>query len=454
MNRWTIFAISLLFQESNSSPTPGPAVKSELEKPSPMKTPHAILIASGSELLTGLRTDSDSAYVARSLGKLGIPVLRTLIVGDTMEELLDVFRSSLERAEIVIVSGGLGPTVDDLTREALSQATGIELQESREALEQIAERFRSLNREMTENNRRQAMVPVSGFFIPNPQGTAPGLVFDAGERLAIALPGPPRELQPMVENHLMPFLDERYPELPHESFVLVRFVGTGESNIDQTLRERVSFDPRIRISLLARLGCVDLTLFSPSSDPTDLELLRESQGRVLDALGEFAYATEDIELEDAVGRILVERGETMATAESCTGGLIGASLTSIPGSSEYYLGGFVTYSNESKICQLGVRTVTLETEGAVSEKTAREMALGGARMLGADWCISVTGIAGPEGGTPDKPVGTVWIGVSNPKRDWTHAKCYRFFGERTAVRERSRVAALDELRRAFKEVPV
>ncbi len=417
-----------------------------------MKIPRAIVIASGSELLTGLRTDTNSGYLARALRRLGIPVTRTLTVGDRMKELLDVFRSSLDRADIVIVSGGLGPTVDDLTREALSQATGIELKENEEALKEIEERFRSLNRQMTDNNRRQAMVPISGFFMPNPQGTAPGLVFDAGDRLAVALPGPPRELQPMVQNHLIPFLEQRYPELPHETSVLIRFVGTGESNIDQTLREHVEFDPRIRVSLLARLGCVDLTLFSPSSDPTDLELLRESRRKVLETLGEFVYATEDIELDEAVGRILLEREETLATAESCTGGLIGASLTSIPGSSRYYVGGFVTYSNESKVSQLGVRSSTLETEGAVSEKTAREMAVGGARVLGADWCVSVTGIAGPEGGTPEKPVGTVWIGVANPRRDWIHTKEYRFFGERAAVRERSRVAALDELRRAFKAV--
>jgi nicotinamide-nucleotide amidase len=366
--------------------------------------------------------------------------------------MVDVFRTSLDRAEIVVVSGGLGPTVDDLTRESLSEATGIALAENPEALEQIATRFKSFNRPMTENNRRQAMVPVSGTFFPNPYGTAPGAVFDGGDRLAVALPGPPREFQPMVEGHLIPFLRQRYRELPREASVITRFVGTGESNIDQILRERVPFDPRIRVSLLARLGCVDLTLYTPTSEPSDLDLLRRSQRRVLEVLGEFVYATEEIELEEALGRALVQRRETVATAESCTGGLIGAAFTSVPGSSRYFLGGFVTYSNDAKVSQLGVRSLTLETHGAVSEETAREMATGGARTLGADWCVAVTGIAGPDGGTPEKPVGTVWIAVACPRRDWTSARRYQLPGERAAVRERTRIAALDELRRALNQV--
>lgn len=417
-----------------------------------MKKPSAIAIASGSELLTGLHTDKNTQFVSRALRGIGIPVVRSLIVGDALEELVDVFRASLDRVEILVVSGGLGPTVDDLTRESLSQATGIALAEDSEALEEIAARFRSFNRPMTENNRRQALVPVSGTFFPNPRGTAPGLVFDGGDRLAIALPGPPRELQPMVENHLIPFLDRRYLGLPREASLITRFVGTGESNIDQALRERVAFDPRIRVSLLARLGCVDLTLYSPTGEPDDLELLHQSRQRVLDVLGEFVYATEEIELERVLGRTLVERGETLATAESCTGGIIGGSLTSVPGSSRYYFGGFVTYSNEAKVSQLGVRSVTLETHGAVSEETAREMAVGGARALGADWCVAVTGIAGPDGGTPDKPVGTVWVAVACPRRDWVSARRYQLPGDRAAVRERARVAALDELRHALDRV--
>lgn len=417
-----------------------------------MKVPRAITVASGSELLTGLRSDTNSQFLAGSFRRIGIPVVRALVVGDTFDELVDVFRWSLGRAEILVVSGGLGPTVDDLTREALSESTGIGLVENSEALEQIAARFRSFGRSMTDNNRRQAMVPVSGTFFPNPHGTAPGVVFDLGDRLAVGLPGPPRELQPMVENHLVPLLRKRYPGLPAESCVITRFVGTGESNIDQTLREHVTFDPRIRVSLLARLGRVDVTLYSPSSEPADLDLLACSQQRVLEVLREYVYATEEIELEEALGRMLVDRSETVATAESCTGGMIGAAFTSVPGSSRYYLGGFVAYSNEAKVTQLGVRSVTLQIHGAVSEQTAREMADGGARALGADWCVAVTGIAGPSGGTPEKPVGTVWIAVSSPKHSWSSARRYQFPGERSAVRERTRVAALDELRRALRQV--
>jgi nicotinamide-nucleotide amidase len=417
-----------------------------------MVPPKAIIIASGSELLAGLHTDTNTQFLAQSLRRIGIGVVRTLIVGDAYNDLVDTFSYALDRAQVVVVSGGLGPTVDDLTREALSEATGIEMVESPYALAEIRERFRSLNREMSENNRRQALVPVSGMYFSNPNGTAPGLVFDAGERLAIALPGPPREMRPMVENYVIPFLEQRYPGLPRESSVMVRFVGSGESDIDQILREKVPFDPRIRVSLLARLGLVDLTLYCPTSEKEDLNLLEESRNRVLEVLGDYAYATELVDLSEVVGLQLRKRGETLATAESCTGGLIGASITAIPGSSRYYLGGFVTYSNESKVSQLGVRPETLERHGAVSEQTVREMAVGGVKALNADWCVAVTGIAGPDGGTPEKPVGTVWIGVASPKQNWSSVRRCQFFGDREAIRERTRITALDEIRKALKRL--
>ncbi|HPA48020.1 MAG TPA: competence/damage-inducible protein A [bacterium] len=416
-----------------------------------MTPPKAIIIASGSELLAGLHTDTNTQFLAQSLRRIGIGVMRTLIVGDAYNDLVDTFSYALDRAQIVLISGGLGPTVDDLTREALSEATGIEMVESPYALEEIRERFRSLNREMSENNRCQALVPVSGMYFSNPNGTAPGLVFDAGNRLAIALPGPPRELRPMVENHVIPFLEQKYPGLPKESSVMVRFVGSGESTIDQILREKVPFDPRIRVSLLARLGLVDLTLYCPTSEEADLSLLDESRKRVLAVLGDYAYATEMVDLGEVVASMLLDRGETLATAESCTGGLIGAAITSIPGSSRYYVGGFVTYSNEAKVLQLGVRPETLERHGAVSEETVWEMAMGGARSLKADWCVSVTGIAGPDGGTPEKPVGTVWIGVACPGRNWGSVRRCQFFGDRQAIRERTRVAVFDELHKALRK---
>lgn len=262
----------------------------------------AAIVVSGTELLSGLHRDTNTGFIERRLGRLGIATRFAATAGDRVEEMAEVFRYALKHCDILLVSGGLGPTVDDLTREALSKATGVPLQESSEALDEVRARFRSFSKPMAENNRRQAMVPTRGGFLTNPHGTAPGLLFEMDTRLAIALPGPPRELEPMVESQIIPLLKERYPDLQEAARVRVRLVGMGESDVDHMLRVQVPVDTDIDLSLLARLGLVDVTLSLPSSQPTDLARLRRFQREIAEVFADYCYSTEiDEPLEAAVG---------------------------------------------------------------------------------------------------------------------------------------------------------
>ena len=421
------------------------------ETRNPSSWPAASVVVSGTELLSGLHRDTNTSFIERRLARLGMATRFAATVGDRIEEMVPIFRHALEAAPVLITSGGLGPTVDDLTREALAEATGVPLVHSDDALRELEACFRRIGRKMSDNNLRQAQVPSTGQFFGNPHGTAPGLLFDAGERIAIALPGPPRELEPMMENHIVPLLRERYPDLQESSRVRVRLVGIGESNVDQLLRDKVVLDEDMDLSLLAKLGRVDVTLSLPGSRPDDLGRLERVRDKVMDYLGQFCYSIRiDETLEEAVGSLLRERGETIGTAESCTGGGIASVLTSIAGSSDYVTGSLVTYSNDAKQSLAGVREETLREHGAVSEATVLEMAEGCLDALGCDWSIAVSGIAGPGGGTPEKPVGTVWIAIGHRGGTPT-AQRFQFPGDRASVRERAQVSALGALFRRMND---
>ncbi len=410
-----------------------------------IKNPAASVVVTGSELLSGKHRDTNTGYIERQLALMGIPTRFAATIGDRKEEMIAAFRYALEAAPILFVSGGLGPTVDDVTRDALSETLGVPLEFKQEVLDQIEDRFRSFKRKMTANNRLQAMVPVHGDYFPNPNGTAPGLVYEAENRLAIALPGPPRELEPMFDASVAPYLSGRFPDLETVSQVRVRLVGIGESNVDQVLRDQIRLDEDIELSILARLGLVDVTLSLKSTRPDEVRRLEGFRESILKHLSEYCYSTQINEtIDEAVGKRLRERGETIGTAESCTGGLIASGLTSIPGSSDYVTGSFVTYSNESKQALLGVSRQTLETHGAVSESTVLEMAANAVERLGCTWSIAVSGIAGPGGGTEDKPVGLVWVGIGH-RGSAPEAEHFQFAGNRTSIRERTRVCSLGKL---------
>lgn len=410
------------------------------------RTPCVEIIATGSELLAGRHVNTNAVYLSRELSARGFLVLRHQTLGDDREAVVEAIRLALAEVDIVLTSGGLGPTLDDVTRDAISEATGIPLQPSDEVAALLKERFRSLGREMTANNLFQAQVPVQGGWFPNPHGTAPGLYFEAGERLVVALPGPPRELNPMFENLVLPLLLERFPPPLRRLSKSLQLVGSGESNIDALCRPLVETAPELTYGILARPGLVEVTLSRWVAPDVNADSRLEEIFAVLqEKLGALVYAAEDHPLESVVGELLRARGKTLATAESCTGGLLGQSLTSVPGSSDYFLGGFVTYSNTLKEKLLGVDRALLEQHGAVSPQVARAMAEGARKAAGADYALAVTGIAGPSGGSPEKPVGLVYIALADAGRVETEE--FHFFGAREAIRERARVAALDQLRR-------
>lgn len=412
-----------------------------------MDLSHAEIIIIGNEILSGKRVDTNSSFLGRTLGGLGITVTRKVTVRDTGEEICAEARAALERSDLVITSGGLGPTIDDVTREALSEATGIDLRLDEGYLREVEAMFRQRGLVFSENNRRVAMVPERGCFFRNPNGSAPGLCFEGDRFVLVALPGPPRELEPMVKNSLIPHLrslDFSLRERPERVF---RLVGLGESNIDQEVRGMVTPKDPIEVSSIPHLGWVEVTfgLLEESAEggrrleEVCMEFSRKFEGEI--------FGSREDALESTIGDQLRSRGESLVTAESCTGGLLGGRITATPGSSDYYLGGVVAYSNEIKQEVLHVQAEILTERGAVSEATAAAMARGAREILRSDWALSCTGIAGPGGGAADKPVGLVYLGLSGPGIE--RVERHHFLGSREAVRERSVVAALDLLRRSL-----
>ncbi len=414
----------------------------------PFEAKPYILVISGSEILIGKRKDAHVSFLTRTLSPLGLVCQQCIIVGDKIHDLTAIVRNAFKQTDLVIMTGGLGPTVDDLTREALSEALGIGLKEDPEALAMIQQRFDSMGRKMSDNNRRQALVPEQGFFILNPHGTAPGLVFDAGQKIAIALPGPPQELEPMVHDSVIPFFKERLQVTQNVLSHSFRFCCLGESTIDSFVQKHFGEDKKLDVSLLSHLGTVDLTLLLPKNDSSSEEKLENYCSTIRNKIGQYIYSETGESLEEVVGSLLKQRGETVSVAESCTGGLLGSAITQVAGCSNYFLGGAIAYQNRIKERTLGVQNVTLETYGAVSQQTAEEMARGALEVFQADWAVSITGVAGPGGGSEEKPVGTVWLCVSN-KNGERYPFRGNFIPGRESIRRRSVVTALDQLRRAL-----
>lgn len=411
-----------------------------------MNNHNFILIISGNEILSGRRQDKHIPFLTNAMAQLGIMCLRCIVVGDEAGSFEAAVRTALQDSELVITTGGLGPTTDDLTRDAITNATGIPLQENIDALQMIADRFARMNRVMKDNNRLQALVPTSGCFLPNDNGTAPGLVFEKDEKTVIALPGPPRELEPMFQQQVIPYLDKRIPNRVVPISKTFRFCGMGESNIDEVMRRHFQDEPGLNISYLAGLGIVELRLSIHDDSQEAHTRLDKCSHQVHRLFPEVIFSTTHDTLEETVIQLLLDKKQTVAVAESCTGGMLGEKLTSISGSSSVFKGGVIAYNNEIKQFVLGVHDDTLEIYGAVSRETAYEMALEIVNEYQTDWGISITGIAGPGGGTEEKPVGTVWIAAANQ-----NGEVYPFLaksaGDRDSIRQRSCYYALDQLRR-------
>ena len=422
-----------------------------------MPGPLLEIVTIGDELLLGETVDGNSAWLGRKLAAAGLRVARRTTVGDDDAAIQDAVKSALDRSSVVICTGGLGPTHDDRTRPAVAALFGRELRVDEQVLETLRERFRSRGIEMAAINQVQAEVPAGGKVFPNSRGTAPGLAVEDGDRVVVMLPGVPSEMRGLVEDHVLDYLRSRMPSAPHGiRHRVIRTTGIAESRLAERLADVLPALQPLTIAFLPDVCGVDLRVTcwpdAASGEVSAEDALHAAEDAIRAAAGDYIYGTDQDDLAHTLGKALAERGLTVAFAESCTGGLIAKRMTDVAGSSAYVTGGVVAYANEAKHRVLGVRQATLDSAGAVSEAVAREMADGAQRVFAADTAIAVTGVAGPGGGTEQKPVGTVWIAVRAGER--TDARLFRFGGDRAEVRDRSAQAALamlwDSIRKAGK----
>lgn len=406
---------------------------------------HIEALTIGNELLNGDLADSNTQRFGARLRALGLPLRRATTVPDTRAAIVEALRAAATRSEVVLISGGLGPTEDDLTLEAAASAAGVELEEHGPTVERLAAKFASRGFTLTPNNLRQARVPAGAEVFDNPVGTAPHVQLVIGRARLFFFPGVPRELTRMVEDHLVPWLVAHAPVRPYRSRVFKTF-GRTESQT-ATLLAELPRDPRMHVAYRAHFPVIQVSLHVEERDEAAASaLLERSATAVREALGPLIFSeSPDGSLHSTVAEALLARNETLALAESCTGGLVAKLLTDIPGSSAFFVEGFVVYSNGAKTARLGVPAAVIDEHGAVSEPTARAMAEGARAASGATWAIAVTGIAGPGGARPDKPVGTIHFAVAGPDGT-THLK-WRFPFDRERNRVVSACTALDLLRR-------
>ena len=404
----------------------------------------AEIVSVGTELLLGQIVDTNAAYLAKALSEVGISVYRRVTVGDNMERLVTVLQEALENNDVVFTIGGLGPTMDDITRDGLATAIGDTLQYSEEAGDKLKAFFAKRNYPMTESNLRQAMVPTQGESIPNPNGTAPGLQFEVGDKIGIALPGPPNEFIPMVNDSVIPFLRRKTGNIGTIRSVMLRVAGVGESSVEERIKD-LMMDANPTVAPYAKVGEVHLRVsaFAETAELAEA-MISERAAQVRERLGNAVYGTDDNPIEYAVVQALKERGQTVATAESCTGGLVAQRLTDIEGSSEVFMGGVVAYSNAAKTDLVFVPAELIERVGAVSPEVAKALAEGAQKRFGTTYGIGVTGVAGPGGGTPGKPVGLVYVAVAYP--GGVEVQESHFIGSRSIVRTRSAQTVLNLLR--------
>lgn len=407
------------------------------------------IVSVGTELLLGQIVNTNAQFLSLELSALGFNVFYTTVVGDNPSRLRAALKTAAMRADAVITTGGLGPTGDDLTKETIAEFCGLRCVMDEESKKAIEERFESHGQYMPKSNLKQAEMPEGCIILKNNNGTAPGAIVegrvDGKETAFIMLPGPPREMKPMFIESVRPYLEAKAEYVIHSKSL--RVFGVGESAAEEKLKDIIEKQTNPTIAPYAKTGEMELRLTAKAPARKEAEkMIAPLEADVRSILGDCIYAEgEDASLEKTVVSLLKQKGKKLTSAESCTGGLIAEKMTRVPGVSENFECGFVTYSNEQKTKLLGVSEETLKTFGAVSLETAGEMAAGALKASGADIALSVTGIAGPGGGTEEKPVGTVCIGIAANEKTWA----YRFYltGSRDIVRERASLYALDLVRR-------
>ena len=413
----------------------------------------ASIISVGTELLMGEITNTNTVFLSQKLNDFGIDVLYHHTVGDNPGRLTRVLEESLAECDLIITTGGLGPTQDDMTKEVVCQVMQDELLMNQTWLDHLYARYARRGRKMTDNNRKQALMPSRCEMLFNEVGSAPGFVLKdpSGGKMVCCLPGPPREMKWLFQEKLAPLLSDLQGSVL--SSRMLRTFGIGESSLETKLLDLIDIQTDPTIATYAKEGECALRIASKRATQEEADAaVEEMIGRVRERIGEYIYSYDDVDLVQVVAELLMERNLTLAAAESCTGGMFGSCLTDVPGISAVFDRSLVTYSNEAKVQELGVREETLVQHGAVSEETAREMAEGVRRVSGADIGVSVTGIAGPDGGTEEKPVGTIWYGLATAE----HTICRRTSWNTSSRRSNRNYAVLnmlDMIRRELTGVP-
>lgn len=410
-----------------------------------MKTITAEIITIGDEILYGQILDTNTHWISIELDKIGVRIVRKTTIGDEESEILKAFSEAESRADIILITGGLGPTNDDLTKPALSKFFNAPLKIHARALEELTEFFRSRGRELTELNHQQAALPEGCRMISNPLGTATGMWFEKNRKIFVSMPGVPHEMKKMMEVSILPSLKQHF-ETPVIYHKMIKTVGIGESWLADLIKNwEINLPSHIKLAYLPSIAHVKLRLTASGTSIKILKQEVEEQINLLLPIAEkYIYGYDNTTLEEAVGKLLVQENKTIVTAESCTGGAIAQKITSVAGSSAYFKGGIIPYHNDIKEGILGVKKSTLIDHGAVSEETVKEMAIKVRKLLKSDIGIASSGIAGPSGGSPEKPVGTVWIAYSDKEN--TVAKKLMLGSDRLVNIEWTTIAILNLVR--------
>ena len=409
---------------------------------------NAIIISIGDELILGHNIDTNAAWLSQRLAALGYAVIEHLTVGDDVPIIAQSLSRAVQSADVVLITGGLGPTDDDLTRHALARLLNVDLQLHQPSLDHMAELFCRMDRPMPPRNRIQAMIPIGADVIANPQGTAPGIAARVDSTAIFVFPGVPREMKAMFDRTVAPKLRELAATQDEAQIVISRKLhtfGAGESDLAERLGTLMTRGHNPLVNCTVSNGIVTIRIDCRAADESAARrLIEPAERQIRQRLGDLVFGVDDTTLAQAVADLLCQRRATLAVAESCTGGLIAKDLTDISGASEFFLCGWVTYSNQAKTSLLQVDTNTIDRDGAVSETVARQLAQNARRFAGSDYALGVTGIAGPTGGAPDKPVGLVYIALADRHNCRVEKKNFR--GDRPVIRRRAVNTALNMLR--------
>jgi nicotinamide-nucleotide amidase len=410
----------------------------------------AEILAIGDEIITGHTVDTNTAFIARQLTGLGLNVKRLSSVGDTLDEMAEAFRLALKRANVVITTGGLGPTDDDVTKKAIVKVFKRNLIFHEEILEDIRARYAKRGVEMPAINQNQALVPQGAKIFANKFGSAVGICIAENDRIFIALPGVPSEMKQILVDDVMPYLRGKKTGAGMK-VVKLRTTGIFESKLAEKILPGLKLDAGVKLAYLPSWGGVDLRVIATAESEQEATEKAQKLVRYLESVcGKYIYGKDNDTLEGVVGQLLKDNDKTLSVAESCTAGQLGVLITSVPGSSAYFRGGVIAYANDVKVDQLSVGPEIINQHGAVSEQCAIAMAEGCRKLFGSDYALSITGIAGPEGGSDEKPVGTTFIGLSSIHA--TYAKKFNFGTDRQSNRARATYAALELLRREILDI--